>query len=83
MAIDRAHLFDTSTTHWYHRITRCERRAFLLGEEPPNRKERIENRLQELAGIFAVSVGGFSVMDNHMHLLVRLDPDTAKTWSDA
>jgi REP element-mobilizing transposase RayT len=29
-----------------------------------------------------VSVGGFSVMDNHLHLLVRLDPDVAQAWSD-
>ena len=47
-----------------------------------NRKEWIEHRLQELAEIFAVSVGGFSVMDNHLHVLVRLDPDTASGWSD-
>jgi REP element-mobilizing transposase RayT len=33
--------------------------------------------VQELAGIFAVSVGGFSVMDNHLHVFLRLDPDTA------
>ena len=39
-------------------------------------------RLQELADIFAVAVGGFSVMDNHLHVLVRLDPDVAKGWSD-
>ena len=49
---------------------------------PENRKEWIEHRLQELAEIFAVSVGGFSVMDNHLHVLVRLDPDTATGWSD-
>ena len=30
-------------------------------------------RLNELAEIFAASVGGFSVMDNHLHLLLRLD----------
>jgi len=29
-----------------------------------------------------VSVGGFSVMDNHLHLLVRLDPEVARGWSD-
>jgi hypothetical protein len=29
-----------------------------------------------------VSVGGFSVMDNHLHVLLRLDPDSAKGWSD-
>ena len=66
------------------------RRAFLLdeapgdesGEEPLSRKDWIEKRLQELAGIFAVGVAGFSVMDNHLHVLVRLDPDVAKGWSD-
>ena len=42
---------------------------------PP--KAWIENRLEELAKIFAVAVGGFSVLDNHLHLLVRLDPDIA------
>ena len=60
------------------------RRAFLLGESEGtgSRKDWIEHRLQELAEIFAVSVGGFSVLDNHLHVLVRLDPDTAKDWSD-
>ena len=58
------------------------RRAFLLGEGPLDRKEWIEKRLQELAQIFAVAVGGFSVLDNHLHLLVRLDPDIASGWSD-
>ena len=62
MAIARAHLVDVSITRWYHCITRCVRRAFLLGEEPHRRKQWIEYRLQELAEIFAVSVGGFSVM---------------------
>ena len=55
---------------------------FLLGEGDHNRKEWLENRLEELAGIFAVAVGGFSVMDNHLHVLVRLDPDVAEAWSD-
>jgi hypothetical protein len=82
MTMARAHLVDVSVTRWYHCITRCVRRAFLLAEGPENRKEWIENRLQELAGTFAVSVGGFSVMDNHLHVLVRLDPDTASGWSD-
>ena len=51
-------------------------------QSPLDRKEWIEQRLRELAEIFAVSVGGFSVMDNHLHVLVRLDPDTAKDWPD-
>ena len=52
------------------------------GRRTTDRKEWIEKRLQELAGIFAVGVAGFSVMDNHLHVLARLDPDVANGWSD-
>ena len=82
MTIARAQLIDVSVTRWYHCMTRCVRRAFLLGEGSFDRKEWIEDRLEELAQIFAVGVGGFSVMDNHLHLLLRLDPDVAEGWSD-
>jgi hypothetical protein len=82
MTIARTQLVDTSLTRWYHCITRCVRRAFLLGEGAHNRKQWLEDRLEELADIFAVAVGGFSVLDNHLHLLVRLDPDVAQAWSD-
>ena len=73
MTIARAQLVDTSVTRWYHCITHRVRRAFLLGEGDQNRKDWIKNRLEELAEIFAVAVGGFSVMDNHLHVLLRLD----------
>jgi hypothetical protein len=42
----------------------------------------IEKRLEELAQIFSIAVGGFSVLDNHLHILVRLDPHLAAAWSD-
>ena len=56
MTMARSHLVDVSVTRWYHCVTRCVRRAFLLGEggRNVNRKEWIEHRLQELAEIFAV-----------------------------
>jgi REP element-mobilizing transposase RayT len=82
MTIARAHLVDPSVTRWYHCVTRCVRRAFLLSEGMIDRKGWIEDRLQELADIFAVAVGGFSVLDNHLHLLIRIDPDVAAGWSD-
>jgi REP element-mobilizing transposase RayT len=56
----------------------------LLGEAEggADRKLWIDHRLQELAGIFSIAVGGFSVMDNHLHVLVRLDSEVAAAWSD-
>ena len=42
------------------------------------RKEWLEDRLEEFADIFAVAVGGFSVMDSHLHVLVRIDPEVAQ-----
>ena len=55
---------------------------FSEGEDSDSgdRKGWIERRLKELAEIFAVSVGGFSVMDNHLHLLLRLDSHIAEQW---
>jgi hypothetical protein len=81
MAIARAQLVDVALTRWYHCVTRCVRRAFLLGEGDHNRRKWLENRLEELSGIL-LSVGGFSVMNNHMHVLIRLDPELAQAWSD-
>ena len=70
MAIARAHLIDPAVTRWYHCITGCVRRAFLLGEGADDRKLWIDKRIEELAQIFSIAVAGFSVLDNHLHLLV-------------
>jgi hypothetical protein len=49
-----------------------------MGEEAaPGRKVWIENRLKERDQIFAVSVGGFRLMDNHLHLPLCIDPEVA------
>jgi hypothetical protein len=82
VAIARNRQIDPSVARWYHCMTRCVRRAFLLGDGASEREEWIEKRIEELAQIFAVAVGGFSVMNNHLHLLLRLDPKLAEGWSD-
>jgi len=69
MTIARAHLVDPSVTRWYHCVTRCVRRAFLLGDDPSDRKLWLDNRLEELSQIFSVAVARFSVMDNHVVLI--------------
>ncbi len=82
MTMARSRLVDPSVTRWYHCMTKSVRGADLLTTVPEDRKAWIEQRLQELAQIFAVGVAGFSVMDNHLHVLLRLDPDVANGWSD-
>ena len=37
---------------------------------------------RNLRKIFSVAVAGFAILDNHLHLLVRLDPEVARGWSD-
>lgn len=81
MTIPRRELVDVEVTRYYHCISRCVRRAFLCGDGFEHRKQWIEDRLKLLAANFAISTGGFTVMDNHLHLLLRLDPDDAKSWS--
>jgi hypothetical protein len=34
-----------------------------------------------LAGLFAIEVCGYSVMSNHLHLVLRNRPDIAEQWS--
>ena len=58
MAVARAKLVDVSLTRWYHCVTRCVRRAFLLGDGDHNRKEWLENRLEELPEIKLVDYTG-------------------------
>ena len=71
----------------YHCISRCVRRAFLCGvdtysgQDYSHRKEWILDRLRELAGLFGIEVCGYSVMSNHLHLVLRNRPDIAGRWS--
>jgi hypothetical protein len=39
MAIARATLVDVSMARWYHCISRCVLKAFVLGEEDDDRRE--------------------------------------------
>ncbi len=82
MTTARAHLVDASVTRWYHCELRCVRRADLLGEGKFDRKAWIEKRLEQLAEIFSVTVAAFAVLDDRLHVLVRLDQDVAKKWSN-
>jgi hypothetical protein len=63
-------------------LTMARAAGVFCGEGFEHRKQWIEERLQPLAESFAVAVCGFAVMDNHLHVLARLDPDAATAWTD-
>ena len=56
------------------------RRRFVYGQDYRHRKQWILDRLR-LAGLFAIEVCGYSVMSNHLHLVLRNRPDIAGQWS--
>jgi REP element-mobilizing transposase RayT len=82
MTMARKSLVDSSVTPLYHCISRCVRRAFLCGEGCGHRKQWIEDRLRELAGIFAIDVCAYAVLDNHLHVVLMLNDEVARGWSD-
>jgi hypothetical protein len=87
MTSPRSHLVDHESPGFYHCISRCVRRAFLCGEDAlsgrsfEHRKQWVEDRLIELAGVFAVGVYAYAVMSNHLHVVVYIDPAATLAWS--
>ena len=84
MTTARKEIVDPNVTRWYHCISRCVRGGYLMGDSSDgltNRKQWIEDRLQFLAKNFALAIGGFAVLDNHLHVLTRLDPHVADAWT--
>ena len=53
----------------------------MADEAGNDRKQWTEDRLQLLAASFSIGFAGFAVLDNHLHVLVRLDPEEAQNWS--
>lgn len=52
------------------------------GRSFEHRRAWVEQRLLELVEIFAVGVYAYAVMSNHVHVVLRIDPTAAATWSD-
>ena len=84
----RESIIDLDSTPYYHCISRCVRRAFLCGEDKfsgnsfEHRRAWVVERIAWLAGTFAIEVSSYAIMSNHYHLVLCVDVDKAKTWSE-
>src|SRR3546814_2108216 len=85
MTYPRNQLVPPGSPGTYHCVSRCVRRAFLCGEDRysgqsfEHRRQWIEDRLHQLAEVFAVSLWAYAVMSNHLHVVVQVLPEVART----
>jgi REP element-mobilizing transposase RayT len=88
MTTARSLLVDPDSAGFYHCVSRCVRRSWLCGVDPysgisyEHRRAWVEQRLLELAEIFAVGVYAYAVMSNPVHVVLRIDPTAAASWTD-
>ena len=84
----RGEYLDPRTIQIVHTVQRCVRRAFLCGEDSisgrnyEHRRQWIRDRLEFLASVFAIDCLTYTVMSNHIHLILRSRPDIVRNWSD-
>jgi len=87
MTQPRKRLVSYADTIYYHCVARCVRRAFLCGKDPvtgfdfEHRRAWIVERLQELSTIFAIDLCAYTVMNNHYHVVLRVNLEQARSWS--
>jgi hypothetical protein len=73
-------------TLYYNCSSRCVRRAFLCGKDAvtgqsfAHRRQWIEDKLLELATVFAIDLCAYAVMHNHYHIVLFIDQSKADHW---
>ncbi|HWK53398.1 MAG TPA: hypothetical protein VNR18_03440 [Hyphomicrobiales bacterium] len=87
MTLPRSALISLETTPYYHCISRCVRRAFLMGRDNngnsfDHRKTWLVERIKFLGNTFAISIAAYAVMSNHYHLVLHADEALTQNWTD-
>ncbi|PCJ51310.1 MAG: hypothetical protein COA79_26605 [Planctomycetota bacterium] len=88
MTIARKDLINENEVGTYHITNRCVRHCWLL-ENPhdpdrdySHRKKWFYDALEKFADIFCIDIGGYAIMSNHYHLVLRNRPDLREKLSD-
>jgi len=75
-------------TPYYHCISRCVRRAFLCGSDPltgfdfKHRRQWVVDRIKLLCSVFSIDLCAYAIMSNHYHIVVRINAEEIKQWTD-
>ena len=85
---NRGEVFAADEIAVVHVMNRVVRRCFLMGDDPisgknfDHRKQWIEDEIGRSAASFGIDLIAFSLLSNHMHLILRSRPDVVATWDD-
>ena len=88
MAVARSKIFNPQEQGYYHCIVRCVRRSYLCGFDKvtgksfEHRREWIKKRLAYLLEVFAIDCFSYAIMSNHLHIVIRNNPEVAKNWNN-
>ena len=88
MTRPRKALISLADTPYYHVTSRCVRRAFLCGVDHysgknyEHRRQWVVDRLRLLSSLFAIDVCAYAVMNNHYHLVLKMEPTQLEPLSD-
>jgi len=84
----RRDVIDPAQVQVLHCVQRCVRRAFLCGDDAfsgqsfEHRRDWIRRRMEFLASIFGIDCLTYTVMQNHLHVVLRSRADVVASWSD-
>ena len=79
---------SVESTPYYHCVSRCVRRAFLCGKDSQtgydfeHRRQWIIDRIKLLCSVFAVDLCAYAIMNNHYHIVVKINSEQVVEWSD-
>jgi len=88
MTQSRSKQVSLQDTRYCHLISRCVRRAYLCGVDSysqksfEHRRQWMVDRIRFLSSVFSIDVAAYAVMSNHYHLVIYVDENEAKTWSN-
>ena len=57
-------------------------RMVVTGKSFEHCRAWIRDRMESLASVFAVDCLTYTVLSNHLHVVLRSQPDVAKEWTD-